>query len=47
MKIERPMNRKKTMELLLTFACLAGGLEETTSQEMPKPETLEVRSGSH
>ena len=33
MKIGKPMNRDKTLGLLLAAACFAGGLEETTAQE--------------
>ena len=34
---------KKLIGILLAAACFAGGLWETTGQETPEPETLEVR----
>ena len=42
MRFGKTMNRDKTLGLILTAACLAGGEMETTGQETPEPETLEV-----
>lgn len=43
MRFWKPMNRDKTLGLILTATCLAGGLGETTGQETSEPETLEVQ----
>ena len=43
MKIGKPMNRDKTLGLLLAAACFAGGFWETTAQEITEPETLEIQ----
>ena len=42
MRFWKPMNRDKTLKLILTAACLAGGFGETTGQETAEPEMLEV-----
>ena len=37
------VNMKRTLGLLLTAACFAGGFGKTTAQEITEPEMLEVR----
>ena len=43
MKIGKPMNRDKTLGLLLAAACFAGEFWETTAQETRKAERLEIQ----